>query len=338
MLLLFFGSPSFSQTNSQAWLEFPTDNHALFTKNPEAFYMYVNRDFEGKKSQPWQGGSYGLVRGPQRGSAGIYYRAFHEGIDIKPLHRDRNGVPLDKVCAAANGRVVHASADPTKSNYGRYIVIEHRREGCPYYTLYAHLASVQVKVGQQVKQGTPIGVLGYSGRGLDRARAHLHFEFCLKFNSHFPAWHDMYGQGRNDHGEFNGRNLFGMNPADLLRAVYKNPDLSISQFITSSQKPMFELTVNESPDFELIRNYPWLVRDGEVASPAAWSITFSEQLIPMRARAESQRVGEPRVRWVGTAPQALSQLSRGLVTGSRSAPRLTDSGKRFAHLLTFPSH
>lgn len=320
-----------------AWLELPTDNHTIFTNKP-AFYMYVDRDFEGKKSKPWQGGTYGLVRGPQRGASGVYYRAFHEGIDIKPLRRDRNGVPLDAVRAAAAGKVVHTSADPAKSNYGRYVVVEHLLDGCRYYSLYAHLASVKVKPGQRVKQGDTLGILGDSGRGLNRTRAHLHFEFCMKFNSNFPDWHDTYARGTNEHGQFNGRNLFGMNPTDLFRAVRKNPNLSIPQFIAASQKPMFELTVNNGPDFELVRNYPWLVRSGEVANPAAWTITFSEQLIPMQARAGTQRVAEPRVRWVGSAPQALKHLSRGLVTGSRSAPRLTASGKNFAHLLTFPGH
>ena len=106
-------------------VRFPTSNTALLNDRPQDFYMYVDRNFEGQKSQPWQAGAYGFTRTLVRTQAGPVATKFHEGIDIKPLKRDAAGVPLDDVHPVAGGIVVHASANPAHSNYGRYVVIEH---------------------------------------------------------------------------------------------------------------------------------------------------------------------------------------------------------------------
>ena len=157
-------------------VDFPTDNHALLEGRPQDFFMYVNRDFEGEKSKPWQGGQYGFVRGPVRSGDKIRCIQFHEGIDIRPVERDAQGNPTDEVRAAAAGTVVHVSREAGASNYGRYVVVEHRWDGCPFYTIYAHLASISVEPGRTLRQGEPLGIMGYTGAGIDRERAHTHFE------------------------------------------------------------------------------------------------------------------------------------------------------------------
>src|SRR3979490_2833629 len=88
-------------------LALPTDNDALFGEGGPAFYQYIERDYKGEKSRPWQGGQYGFVRAPIETKAGIVSTRFHEGIDIKPMHRDAAGEPLDEVRAIADGKVVH---------------------------------------------------------------------------------------------------------------------------------------------------------------------------------------------------------------------------------------
>ncbi|MBX6325646.1 MAG: hypothetical protein IRY93_06385, partial [Chthoniobacterales bacterium] len=45
-------------------LALPTDNDALFSGGGPAFYQYVERDYKGVKSTPWEGGRYGFVRDP----------------------------------------------------------------------------------------------------------------------------------------------------------------------------------------------------------------------------------------------------------------------------------
>ncbi len=73
------------------------------------------------------------------------------------------------VVAAAGGVVTTAQLTP-RGGYGRWVVIDH---GNGESSLYAHLASVVVALGQRVDQGAMIGTVGDSGRATG---SHLHFE------------------------------------------------------------------------------------------------------------------------------------------------------------------
>src|SRR5947207_14238504 len=78
-------------------LVLPTDNDALFSGGGPAFYQYIERNYKGVKSTPWEGGQYGFVRDHVETSAGMSSTRFHEGIDIRPLHRDPHVEALDEV-------------------------------------------------------------------------------------------------------------------------------------------------------------------------------------------------------------------------------------------------
>jgi hypothetical protein len=96
---VFAGALSASMTGRTAQsraldLVLPTDNDALFSGDGPAFYQHIERDFNGVKSTPWEGGQYGFVRDPKDVASGVVYTRFHEGIDIRPVHRDANGEPL----------------------------------------------------------------------------------------------------------------------------------------------------------------------------------------------------------------------------------------------------
>lgn len=78
----------------------------------------------------------------------------------------------DKVVAAAKGRVSKVR-DMGNESYGKYVVIAH--DG-GWTTLYAHLHSYSVKVGDEVKQGQAIGTVGNTGNS---DGAHLHHEQLL---------------------------------------------------------------------------------------------------------------------------------------------------------------
>ncbi|MBC6415442.1 MAG: M23 family metallopeptidase [Bdellovibrionales bacterium] len=97
------------------------------------------------------------------------YKAFHKklhlGIDLKaPL-----GTP---VLSVERGIVVYVGSQFT--GYGKVILIEHS----PHWTsLYAHLNSFQVKLGQKLQKGQQIGTVGQTGKATG---VHLHFE--LFFN------------------------------------------------------------------------------------------------------------------------------------------------------------
>src|SRR6266513_4558101 len=131
-------------------LVLPTDNDAIFSGDGPGFYQYVERNYKGAKSTPWEGGQYGFVRDPTDTAGGVVYTRFHEWIDIRSLHRDAHGEPLDEVRAIAAGKVVHVNPVPGYSNYGKYVVIEHRWDGSNYYSLYAHFSSIRVHTGDSV--------------------------------------------------------------------------------------------------------------------------------------------------------------------------------------------
>jgi hypothetical protein len=296
--------------------------------------MYVNRDFEGVRTTPWEGGQFGYVRGPKRAGGAIVFGTLHEGIDIRPLRRDPAGNPLDPVLAAADGAVAYVNARPGASNYGRYVVIEHHIEGSPYYSLYAHLASVSVAAGDAVRQGQAIGVMGYSGSGIDRTRAHVHFEFALMLSPNFAAWHAALFPGdANPHGNFNGRNLAGIDPADLLAAVRaKTGTFSLSEYLRS-QEAYFSVAVPASPHLHLLRMYPWLAGRGAPANPPAWIISFSRYGAPVHAEPSPEPVTAPRVTWVRSSAVPYIRATRGIVTGPAGRPALSKAGGEMVALL-----
>src|SRR5437763_6038271 len=180
-------------------LVLPTDNDALFSGGGAAFYQYIERNYEGVKSTPWEGGQYGFVRDPTDTVGGLVYSCFHEGIYIRPLHRDAHGEPLDEVRAIADGKVVHTNLVPRDSNSGKYIVIEHRWDSSDYYSLYGHLSSIIVQSGDTVKRGQRIAVMGHTGTGLNRQRAHLHLELNLMLSPQFYSWYNRFFRNYPNH-------------------------------------------------------------------------------------------------------------------------------------------
>ncbi len=84
---------------------------------------------------------------------------------------DLSGVAIGTpVLAALGGDVIVAKGTGWNGGYGAYVVIRHANGT---QTLYAHLSSVYVVVGQKVSTGTAIGGMGNSGRSTG---PHLHFE------------------------------------------------------------------------------------------------------------------------------------------------------------------
>lgn len=108
----------------------------------------------------------------------------------------------DKVVAAAAGRVSKVR-NMGNASYGKYVVIDH---GGGWSTLYAHLNSYSVGVGDQVAQGQGIGTVGNTGNSYG---AHLHHEQLLngalqkiKFNGRTIHYYD----GRDRHTDYKSAN------------------------------------------------------------------------------------------------------------------------------------
>src|SRR5436305_8612607 len=111
-------SPLLAQ-NPKIEISLPTDNDALFRGGGPDFYQYIERDFHGEKSTPWEGGRYGFVRNPVPTAQGLVYTRFHQGIDIRCLHRDARRAPLDDVRVIAERKALHTNHVPAYPTYGR---------------------------------------------------------------------------------------------------------------------------------------------------------------------------------------------------------------------------
>jgi len=72
----------------------PTDNERFFTGGGPDFYQYVSA-ITAVKNRRRGRRPYGFVRDPEQTGAGVVYTAFHEGIDIRCLHRDECGDARD---------------------------------------------------------------------------------------------------------------------------------------------------------------------------------------------------------------------------------------------------
>ncbi len=310
----------------------PTDNEGLFRGRSGDFYMFTDRDFEGRKTFPWEGGTYGFSRGPERLGGRIVLTKFHEGIDIRPVRRDAAGEPLDDVRAIEEGIVVHVSHEPRDSNYGKYIVVEHTVENTPVFSIYAHLAEVKVVPGRRVQRGERIGRLGHTGAGIDRRRAHLHLEIAVLWNDGYESWHEAHFTQPNKHGIYNGMNLMGLDVADFYLQQRRNPSLTLPQFV-SGQETFFRVRVPDSPRFQLPRRYPWLVQ-GDSAGARSWIVSFTAAGFPVSIQASQESTGEPRVEWVRPSKIPFAKATRSLLGGAPGQPRLGDSGQKLMQLLS----
>jgi murein DD-endopeptidase MepM/ murein hydrolase activator NlpD len=92
------------------------------------------------------------------------YAHFHTGIDLVE--------PFGSPVYAADDGVV-ALVGSSSSGYGNYVVIAHSGG---WDTLYGHLSTAVVKVGQLVTQGQVVGLEGSTGNSTG---AHVHFELRI---------------------------------------------------------------------------------------------------------------------------------------------------------------
>jgi murein DD-endopeptidase MepM/ murein hydrolase activator NlpD len=109
---------------------------------------------------------YGMRRHPI-----LRAQRMHTGIDIAaPMYIN--------AVAAEFGRVMYAD---WLGGYGKTIIIDH---GKSTSTLYAHLNTISVNVGDQVTRGQVIGKVGSTGQSTG---PHLHFEVRIN-GSHINPW------------------------------------------------------------------------------------------------------------------------------------------------------
>jgi len=97
----------------------------------------------------------------------------HWGVDLSASYNAQ-------IVAADSGTVITSAYS---SSYGNYIVISH---GNGWTTLYAHLNSRKVSVGDSVSKGQLIGLAGSTGVSTG---PHLHFEVSINGQRENPAYY-----------------------------------------------------------------------------------------------------------------------------------------------------
>lgn len=222
-------------------------------------------------------GSFGCVR-----SNG--YR-FHEGIDIKPTKRDSRGEAADDIYAAMDGVVRHINARAGDSSYGRYIVIEHPECTPAVYTLYAHLAKIAPGItrGSAVKRGQVIATMGRTAGGyaIPRDRAHLHFEIGVWLTRDFQSWYNWKKFGSpNQHGVYNGMNLYGVDSLDAFRQWQSGGYRSFAEYFGRLETAVrLRVATTKTPDF--VQRYPSLVaKERQLGLLGGWEIRVSKTGLP----------------------------------------------------------
>jgi murein DD-endopeptidase MepM/ murein hydrolase activator NlpD len=314
-------------------LRLPTENQAILDGRPDKFYMYVNRIFEGETSKPWQGGGYGFVRNMKRTEAGVIGTRFHEGIDIRPVKRDSAGRPLDEVRALAVGVVAYVQPNSGGSNYGKYVVLEHNWGDGPFFSLYAHLSTISVKLGDSVHAGQAIARMGYTGVGITRERAHVHVELNILLSLRFDDWHRMKFGTDNKHGLHNGMNLSGLDIATLLITHHKDPQVTIPSFLERATT-YFKVTTPRRGVLELAKRYPWL-RKGDHNRPSpSWEISFSPSGFPLAIAPSHREVSKALVTYVRTTQSRHEFFTLSRLTGTGRRASLTKSGLLHLALIT----
>lgn len=168
-------------------------------------YKPVVRVYTASSGASWSGttsnkgkapaGLHAFISGGRRPTIGIvtqgygtynyslYGSSMHTGIDIAD-----NSKP--NIYPYKSGTVVKVVYGRT--GYGYYVVVSHGKDesGNELQTLYAHLSSINVRVGQQVTQSTVLGRMGTTGLSTG---VHLHFEIRVinggKMTRYNPAYY-----------------------------------------------------------------------------------------------------------------------------------------------------
>ncbi|MGA2246565.1 MAG: M23 family metallopeptidase [Verrucomicrobiota bacterium] len=314
---------------AQSPFQFPTANHLLYEPGQELkFFAPTAPD------KPWTSGSFGCVR-----SDGWQ---MHEGLDILHQHTDRHGEPTDPVMATADGTVVYVSTKAALSNYGKYIVIRHVIEGLEIYSLYAHLSDLQpgLEAGKAVKAGEIIATMGRTsntGERITRERAHCHFELNVFVNEHFAGWYRKYFPGeRNDHGIWNGQNLNGLDPREILLAE-RDGNFSLLNYVRSQTELCRALV--RAAGFPYLKRYAPLVlknprAEKEGVAGYEVALNYNGVAFALMPRAASEIKGSGKFQLISVnETEYRAHPCRKLVAERGGRWQLTDKGLRELELL-----
>jgi murein DD-endopeptidase MepM/ murein hydrolase activator NlpD len=317
---------------AEVGFQLPTANHHVLEPGGEP------RFFAPTVGKLWPSGTFGCVRtdGNQ----------LHEGIDILHLEVDRRGEPTDPVMAVADGVVAYVNTRTGLSNYGNYLVVRHSVDGLTLFSLYAHLRAMApgIQAGTPVRQGQVIATMGRTSNtrsGIGKDRAHLHLEFDFQLSPRYAEWHARHKPDeRNDHGNWNGQNLIGVDPWQLyLEQHRQGARFNLVRWVRS-QTELCRVFV-PSTSMAWVRANPGLVRanartqkEGMAGYELAWNFMGLPFECTPRSAAEMRGATGVQLLYVNEA-EASQHHCRHLLVRHGSRWELSAHGMNLVSLLQF---
>jgi murein DD-endopeptidase MepM/ murein hydrolase activator NlpD len=209
--------------------------------------------------------------------------AMHNGIDF-------GGTPGAPVSAVLPGVVKSAGA---KGQYGNMVEVEHKDGSISYY---AHLDAINVKPGDKIDQGTPIGTLGSTGKSTG-----AHVEFGV----------------RKDGKPIDPTPLFGQKPAgDAIQvASLGNENLPIAKQSEVGKTRVLEADKPYQTKVDMITNYT-----PQVVSASNRNLDELDQLAAKYPRAFGLLKRQGTLAAIQAAAQKGIQANAGQYSASISAP------------------
>jgi murein DD-endopeptidase MepM/ murein hydrolase activator NlpD len=204
------------------------------------------------------------------------------------------------------------------------------------------LSEVQpgIAAGTPVKAGEVIATMGRTSNTsetINKERAHCHFELNLFVSENFGAWYRKNNPGeRNDHGIWNGQNLNGLDPREILLAE-RNGGFSLLNFLRS-QTELCRVLVR-STSFPYLRRYAPLVLKNPRADQAGVAgyevaLNYNGVAFALLPRAASEIKGTGRFQLLSVNESEYhAHPCRRLVVEHGGHWQLTDRGVRELELL-----
>jgi hypothetical protein len=104
-----------------------------------------------------------------------------------------------------------------------------------------------------------MGHTSNTAESIAKWRAHVHFELNVFVNDNFSGWYKKtFPKERNDHDEWNGQNLNGLDPREILLAEHaQGTNFSLLNFIRG-QTELCRVLVRAT-NFPYLKRYPMLI-------------------------------------------------------------------------------
>lgn len=138
---------SIQERSFQELVEYLEDQKSLLASTPSIWPV-----------KGWLTSGFGYRTSPFTGR-----REMHKGLDVAT----RTGTPI---IAPADGLVVFSGRE---GGFGNMLVVDH---GYGIVTRYAHLSTIDVKLGQKIKRGDTVAKVGNTGRSTG---PHVHYEVAV---------------------------------------------------------------------------------------------------------------------------------------------------------------